>query len=1225
MSIHSLIRKGKLVSVAPPVHHPILRQFLAPVARRLVRGILILLAIAFLTFVGLILAERGRAGLPAQLLDASVEALRRTVDYVFAHPPTYTWQRQETAALSLVLTLLGRSAALILLSLVIAAGIGVPFGIWITVRGHRRLAALALPLSVLGISTPSFLFAMILWIVNIQLGKWFGGGKAPLPTAGFGWDAHMFMPALVLAMRPLAQLVQITRVSLADVLGSDYVRTATSKGLSRSAVIRRHALRNVAIPILTTLGVSMRFSLATLPVVELFFVWPGLGSGLLQAISAEMPTLVVDLLVALGLLFLLVNGFLETLYQVIDPRVRDETGAEAWETGGLSWRQRQQMWIQSLKDAQDGLRRLVRRGLHRRSRQPAALPGSMPGSPQAPSDSAADTAGDPAATSGLRESVGRRRALLAGLTNPALLAGTVVVLGLVAAAIWGEGWAPGSAYTTHGVMKVDGVLRSPPFAPGITFPWGSDAIGRDVQALVLAGAKTTLTLALFATIARLILGAVLGLLAGWWRGGWLDRLIQAVIAVWAAFPVTLFAMILILALGIQQGLSVFVAALCIVGWGEVAQFVRGQVIGLKPQPYIEGARTVGARAGWVLTRHVLPHLWAPLLVMSALEMASVLMLLADLGFLNIFVGGGFRADIGQSAGMQTIVYYFSDVPEWSALLANIRNWWRSYPWLAWYPGVAFFLAILAFNLLGEGLRHFLEESRINIGRVINRYSAAAAAMIFVGAILLVRSATPLAVYSRQVEHYDAQRALADVSTLASRELAGRESGMPGARAAVDHIAGEMKAMGLLPAGDRETYIRTQLAPRPHLSAVPQLELLDSAGGEVALAFTYRQDYVEYTGYGLYIDEGDTATRRGPLPVVGIAIAAEGVESGSGYTQSLLDLPLEGQALLLHQADFVRLEEALQRSRTFERLSRLIGGILIVVEDPATLERRELFPSFMLRSLGNLPALMITPDVAERLLAGSNVSLAGLTELSAGLAPGKLAMTEPGARIAITFPVARANMDEAYLDVIGFIPGHDAMGGLDSHVIIVSAYYDGLGTGPDGTLFPGANDNASGVAAMLEIARAMQEAVQPRRTVLFVAWAGGERREGFSVKNTMSAKIGFNSLTVDAVIELSGMGAGTGKGLALGPNTSFSLVQLFQDAGRELGTSVTTRGRGPHFGMGDPVGFGGRSALSAYVSWDGADDNAHTPYDTIDAIDPEKLRRSGQTTLLVVSVLSQSTQ
>ena len=185
-------------------------------------------------------------------------------------------------------------------------------------------------------------------------------------------------------------------------------------------------------------------------------------------------------------------------------------------------------------------------------------------------------------------------------------------------------------------------------------------------------------------------------------------------AVWAAFPVTLFAMILILALGIKQGLSVFVIALCVVGWGEIAQFVRGQVAGLKPQPYIEATRATGARTGWVLTRHVLPHLWTPLLALAVLEMGSVLMLLAELGFLNIFLGGGFKAEIGEVGAMAPVVYYFSDVPEWGALLANIRNWWQSSPWLAWYPGVAFFLAILTFNLWGEGLRRFLDESRINL-------------------------------------------------------------------------------------------------------------------------------------------------------------------------------------------------------------------------------------------------------------------------------------------------------------------------------------------------------------------------------------------------------------------------------------------------------------------------------------------------------------------------------
>ncbi|MCX6032604.1 MAG: ABC transporter permease subunit [Chloroflexi bacterium] len=1196
------------MSAASSPHSWHLRPILRAVGRRLGQGILILLAIAFLTLIGLILAERGRAGLPAQLLDAALEAFRRTLDYLVNHPATYVWHRERVNALPLVLSLFGRSTGLLVLSLTIAAGVGFPLGVWIAVRGHRRLASLAMPLSVLGISTPSFLLAMLLWIANIQLGRWLGGDTAPLPSVGFGWDKHVVMPALVLAMRPLAQLIQITRVSLGDVLNADYIRTAAAKGLSRHEIISSHALRNVLIPVLTTLGISLRFSLATLPVVELFFAWPGLGHALLQAIEQQIPTLVVDLVVALGLLFLVINGLLDLVYQVIDPRVRDEALAQPWKAGGLTWRQRWQELARALNGARAWLAGIGSRGRTGKTGDRRPSVSVLP---------RLSAALDDAEAPGIRERAGRHRAIRAGLTNPILVLGTLMVLALLATVIWGEGWTPASAYTTHGLMKINGELAAPPFKPSTAFPWGSDVVGRDIQALVLAGAKTTLTLALLATLARLLAGTVLGLLAGWWRGGWLDRLIQGVAAVWAAFPVTLFAMILILALGIQQGIGVFVLALCVVGWGEIAQFVRGQVISLKPQPYIEGARAIGARSGWVLVRHILPHLWTPLLVMAALEMASVLMLLADLGFLNIFLGGGFKAEIGQTGQMQPIIYNFSDVPEWGALLANIRNWWRSYPWQAWYPGVAFFLAILSFNLVGEGLRRFIDESRVNIGRLINRYTVIAVVLAVVAAGWLVRSTTSLAVYGRQAEHFNVQRALDDIGTLASPELQGRESGTPGAQAAADHIAAQMAEIGLFPAGDRESYVHTMVAPRGHLVAEPTLEILDPSARRAVDSFAYRQDFVEYTGYGLFglEKQGD---------VVGLAIATEPDEASKGYTRSLLDLPLNGQVLLMHEADFDRLRRMpTSSSGSIDRLTRRMAGFLIVADDPDFLERRYLYPGVGFSSLGALPAMMITPQVAERLLAGTNIAPAGLAALSSSLEAGQTALTPPGARIAMAIPLAPEDMQAAYHHVIGFIPGHDALGGLDSHVIIVSAYYDGLGIGPDGVLYPGANDNASGVAAMLEIARAMKETVQPRKTVVFVAWSGGERREGFSVTNAMAAKIGFNLLTVDAVIELSGMAAGSGKGLALGPGTSFSLVQLFQAAGAELGTAVTTRGRGPHFGLETAAGFGERSALSAYVSWDGADQVAHTRRDSIEAIDPQKLRRSGQTTLLAVSVLSQS--
>ena len=114
------------------------------------------------------------------------------------------------------------------------------------------------------------------------------------------------------------------------------------------------------------------------------------------------------------------------------------------------------------------------------------------------------------------------------------------------------------------------------------------------------------------------------------------------------------------------------------------------------------------------------------------------------------------------------------------------------------------------------------------------------------------------------------------------------------------------------------------------------------------------------------------------------------------------------------------------------------------------------------------------------------------------------------------------------------------------------------------------------------------------------------------------------MTVEAVLELSGMGAGTGDAVQLSEGSSYRLVQLYQAAAARLGNAVTTRGRDPHFGQITSAGFGGRSGLTLKVSWDGSDATAHLPQDTVDTIDPEKLRKSGQTTTLALMVLSRET-
>jgi len=1167
------------------------------ILRRLGSALLTLLVIAWLTLFGLTMAERGREGLPAEPLSAAGEALVRTVTYVTDHPAVYYWHKYNPSAFELVATTFGHSAGLLLLSLGVAAVLGVPLGTAMALARRKGGASLVLLLSTLGMSTPSFLLAMLFWVVNIQIHRRLN--VSVLPPTGFGWDAHLVMPVLVLAARPLAQIAQVTYVSLSEVLGEDYIRTARAKGLPWRAVRNRHAMRNVLIPILTTLGTSLRFSLASLPVVEYFFSWPGVGLALLEAIELGMTSLVTDLIVSLGLLFLLINLALELIYPLVDPRLRD--GGQEEE------RRERRAWWEGLEGLVDGvaewwadLRRLLpgagreRPGLRplpvaSRSLSPSL--GGMKGG-GTPEASEANTCSH---TSTLSHS---RWVLRSVLGNPALIVGTLLVLGFCGLALFGGRLTEASPSEIHGAMIIEGEIGAPPYPPSTVFPWGTDQIGRDVQALVLAGARQTLSLALFGMVARVLLGTILGMIAGWWQGGWIDRLVTGAVGVWAAFPVTLFAMILIQALGIQQGMWVFVVALCVVGWGEVAQFVRGQVVGIKPQLYIEAARAVGARSVQILRRHVLPNLLAALLVLAVLEMGGVLMLLAELGFLNIFLGGGFKVEL-----MGEVITHFSDVPEWGALLASIRDWWRSYPWMAWCPGGAFFLAIVTFNVWGEGLRRFLMEGRINLSRLFNKYMAVTAVAAVLGLAWLLRSTAPLGVYRAQAKQFDAQRALEDIRVLASPEFQGRETGTPGAELAAEYIAGRMEEIGLFPAGENDTYIQTVPIPRLHLTEVPSLEILDDQG-DVVEALTYRHDFVEYAGPFQTYGEGEGA-------VVGLVT---GPDPGTPGDYGIGNLGLYDKVILVR-------EEEIERISTSN-----VAGVLVVSDAPRTLQRKYLFVQEYWRRKP-VPVMVITPEVAERLLATVSSSLDEMDILGARLQPGEVALTDPAVPVRLA-TIAEENLSDEYYNVIGFIPGTGAaMGpgkgkGLDNQVIMVSAYYDGLGVGPDGTLYPGANDNGSGVAAMLEMARVLKEApYQPKKTVVFVAWAGGERSEGLSVSNVMSAKTGFRLLAREAVIELSGVGAGDGKGIALGQGSSFRLVQLFQKAADRVGASTTTRGRGPHYGMFARPGFGGRSALTAYVSWDGSDQTAHTPEDTFEAIDPQKLERVGQTTLLALTVLS----
>ncbi|HJS29113.1 MAG TPA: ABC transporter permease [Anaerolineales bacterium] len=215
------------------------------------------------------------------------------------------------------------SMGLLLAALGVAALVGISIGVIAALTKHKGLVVPLLFITIIGISVPSFFGGLLLRQGELTYLRLFG--RPLVSMAGFGWDyQHMLLPVLVLAARPLAYLTRATFLGMDRVMQEDYIRTAYSKGLSRSHTVNAHAVRNIAIPLVTAIGVSLRFALSTLPVVEFFFVWPGMGLRLLQAIEGRQTLIVVTLAAAMALTFLGMNFLLDISYRYIDPRVRGE-------------------------------------------------------------------------------------------------------------------------------------------------------------------------------------------------------------------------------------------------------------------------------------------------------------------------------------------------------------------------------------------------------------------------------------------------------------------------------------------------------------------------------------------------------------------------------------------------------------------------------------------------------------------------------------------------------------------------------------------------------------------------------------------------------------------------------------------------------------------------------------------------------------------------------------
>ena len=218
-------------------------------------------------------------------------------------------------ALRVVLERLGATVQLALAAMLITVLIGVSLGIVAAVRRGTRYDYASTVLAVLGQSLPNF------WL-GIMLILLFGVALRWLPTSGFESWRHLILPAVTLAAFPMALVARLTRSSMLEILGRDFIRTGRAKGLAERAVVLRHALRNAAVPLLTVLGLQIGTLLGGAVITESVFAWPGMGKLVVDAIFFRDFPVVQTVLILSATIFVVINLLVDLLYTVIDPRIR---------------------------------------------------------------------------------------------------------------------------------------------------------------------------------------------------------------------------------------------------------------------------------------------------------------------------------------------------------------------------------------------------------------------------------------------------------------------------------------------------------------------------------------------------------------------------------------------------------------------------------------------------------------------------------------------------------------------------------------------------------------------------------------------------------------------------------------------------------------------------------------------------------------------------------------
>lgn len=259
------------------------------------------------------------------------------------------------------------------------------------------------------------------------------------------------------------------------------------------------------------------------------------------------------------------------------------------------------------------------------------------------------------------------------------VAGAIIIFLFIFSALF----APWITPYSYDNPDISSVLK----APSLEHVFGTDEFGRDIFTRIVYGARISLKVAIIAVAFSLVIGTVLGALAGYY-GGIIDYIISSVTDIAWSFPTTLLAIAFIAASG--PGLQNVIVAIALASWSGYCRVVRGQFLSLKEREFVEAARILGMSDARIIFKHILPNALTPVIVMATLELPKAIVIEASLSFLGL--------------GAQP------PQPSWGAILNSGKGLLDQAPWISFFPGLMIMLVVLGFNLFGDALRDVLDPN-----------------------------------------------------------------------------------------------------------------------------------------------------------------------------------------------------------------------------------------------------------------------------------------------------------------------------------------------------------------------------------------------------------------------------------------------------------------------------------------------------------------------------------